>query len=311
MSLDQVRYVHREKCAMHPDGPICSSHWVQHAHVTDFESHLGSFDVKYCTKCKMGLTEPYPSEETVGFLYEEKTSGDFDVIQKGWIDKIKDALARRLLKGISLFPEANRVEYVLDYSCGNARFAALANDFFPHARVDAVDYQENPPALFSPGVFPRMRYFNVQAFGATQQKYDLIILRHVLEHTHHPIELIRFLGSRLKPEGVLYIEVPNLLSGGARIFKNKWKAYYVPRHIFHYTSDSLHHIITSAGLKGEIKRNEMPLMGNMLSILFGFNKSSRFVQFSGILLHPCQLLIETLNSSSTCLNVKARRAGVG
>jgi hypothetical protein len=99
-----------------------------------------------------------------------------------------------------------------------------------------------------------------------------------------------------------------LNAGCARIFKNKWKGYYVPRHIFHYTPDSLRHIITAAGLKGKIEKNEMPLMGNMLSILFGLNKSDPLVQFSGILLFPFQLMIETLSSSSTCLNVKARRA---
>jgi len=308
MSLDQVKYLRREKCAMDPEGPVCSSHWKPHAHVEDFESHLGTFDVNYCTKCQMGLTEPYPSEETTGLLYEGKNSADFDVIQEGWIDKIKDALARRLLKAISPFSDVTQVKNVLDYSCGNARFAALASDVFPQAQVDAVDYQETPPALFASRRFPRMRYFNVTTFAATDQTYDLIILRHVLEHTHHPIDLVRFLGSRLKPTGILYIEVPNLNSGCARFFKNKWKGYYVPRHIFHYTSESLHHIITSAGLEGKIEKNEMPVMGNMLSILFGLNKSNPLVQFSGILLHPFQLLLEALNSSSTCINVKARWA---
>ena len=119
---------------MDPEGPLCSSHWIPHAHVADFESNLGSFDVKYCTKCQMGLTDPYPSEETSGYLYEEKISGDFDVIQRGWIDKIKDILAWRLLKKIAPFPDPKQVRHFLDYSCGNARFAALAHDFFPHRR---------------------------------------------------------------------------------------------------------------------------------------------------------------------------------
>jgi SAM-dependent methyltransferase len=210
------------------------------------------------------------------------------------------------LKKISPFRDASLVGHVLDYSCGNARFAALAHDFFPQAHVDAVDYQKTPPPLISSGHFSRLSYFNVPAFGETKQAYDLIILRHVLEHTHHPIDLVRLLGSRLKPEGTLYIEVPNLDAGCARIFGNKWKGYYVPRHIFHYTRDSLHHIITAAGLEGVIERNEMPLMGNQMAILLGLNKSNPLVQFSGILLHPFQILVETLSSSSTCLNVKAR-----
>jgi len=292
---------------MHPDEPPCSAHWVQRAHVPDFESHAGIFDVKYCAKCKMGLTEPYPSEETSGYLYDEKSTGDFDVIQEGWIDKIKDLLARRLLKEISPFRDGSRIGHVLDYSCGNARFAALAHDFFPQSQVDAVDYQETPPPLVSSGRFSRLRYHDVQAFALTNQLYDLIILRHVLEHTHHPIDLIRFLGARLKPEGVLYIDVPNLDAGCARIFGDRWKGYYVPRHIFHYTKASLHHIITAAGLEGEIEGNEMPLMGNQMAILFGLNKSNALVQFLGVILHPFQLLVEALSSSSTCLSVKARR----
>jgi 2-polyprenyl-3-methyl-5-hydroxy-6-metoxy-1,4-benzoquinol methylase len=293
---------------MDPRGPICSENWQQRAHVADFESGLGSFDVKYCTKCRIGLTQPYPSEETSGYLDETKSSADFDVIQDGWIDRIKDHLARRLLKKISPYRDPAQVGNVLDYSCGNARFAALAHDFFPQARVDAVDYQDTPPAIFATGRFTRMRYQNVVEFGGADQKYDLIILRHVLEHTHHPIDLIRLLGSRLKPKGVLYIEVPNVNSGSARLFGSKWTGYYVPRHIFHYSSDSLQHIITTAGLAGEIEKCEMPLMGNMIAVFLKLKKSNRVVQVGGILLHPFQLLLEAFSRSSTCLSVRAKLA---
>ncbi len=309
MPPNQVDYVHRQKCAINPNGPACSSHWVQHAHVADFESNLGTFDIKYCAKCQVGLTDPYPSEETTGFLYDEKISADFDVIQKGRIDAIKDWLAVRLLKSLSPFSDLGRVLHVLDYSCGNARFATVAQHVFPKAQIDAVDYQEEAPPLLSSQRHPRVQYINVHAFAAMDQKYELIVLRHVLEHTHHPVDLLRLLGSRLKPEGILYVEVPNLRSGCARIFKNKWKGYYVPRHIFHFTSDSLHRVIIDAGLEGKIEKNEMPIMGNMVSILFGVNKSSLWVQLLGILLHPFQLLIETLSGDSTCIHVKARLAG--
>ncbi len=129
----------------------------------------------------------------------------------------------------------------------------------------------------------------------------------MLEHTHRPVELVRFLGSRLTPRGVLYIEVPNLLSGCARVFGNRWKGYYVPRHLFHYTPESLGQILAAAGLQGEIGRNDMPLMGNMLEILLGVRKSSPVVQGLGAVLHPVQLAIERAYGSSTCLNVKARR----
>jgi hypothetical protein len=149
MSLDAIKFVSREKCGMDPKGPPCSSHWKRRVQVEDFESHLGTFEINYCTKCQLGMTEPYPSEETAGYLYSEKTSGDFDVIREGPIEKIKDGLAARLLRKIAPFPDPDRIQNVLDYSCGNARFAALASRIFPRAQVDAVDYQEKPPALIS------------------------------------------------------------------------------------------------------------------------------------------------------------------
>jgi SAM-dependent methyltransferase len=306
MPAGKIDFIRRETCGMDPEGPPCSQFWREHARVPDYESHLGTFDVKLCTRCQMGLTDPYPSEATTGYLYDAKVSGDFDVIQATWIDRIKDVLSRRLLRRLAP-AEPAKILRVLDYSCGNARFAALAHDLFPQAQVDAVDYQEAPPPLIATGRFPRLAYHEVNAFAGLAPGYDLIILRHVLEHTHRPVELVRLLGSKLSPRGVLYIEVPNLFSGGARVFGNKWKGYYVPRHIFHYSAAALHEIVTRAGLEGEIERNEMPLMGNMLEILFGVKKSNPAVQAAGILLHPLQLLIEKANGSSTCLNVKARR----
>jgi len=310
MPDNRIDFVRRTACGMDPAGPPCSQYWRDHARVPDYESHLGTFDVKLCTKCQMGLTDPYPSEATTGYLYDEKITADFDVIQDTWIDRIKDSLARRLLRQIAPADPA-KITRVLDYSCGNARFAAIAHDVFPGARVDAVDYQETPPPLVASGRFPRLAYYEVGKFAGLAPGYDLIILRHVLEHTHRPVELVRMLGSKLSPQGVLYIEVPNLFAGTARVFGNKWKGYYVPRHIFHYSAAALHEILTRAGLEGKIEGNEMPIMGNMLEILFGVNKSNPAVQGAGILLHPLQLLIEKANNSSTCLNVKARRTAEG
>jgi 2-polyprenyl-3-methyl-5-hydroxy-6-metoxy-1,4-benzoquinol methylase len=304
MSLKQVEFVPRTRCALYAEsGEDCSPFWSRKTVTSDFESGLGDFDIKYCSRCQVGFTDPYPTEATSGFLYEEKTSGDFDRIQDSWIDGIKNHLAGGLLKKIAPASDPARVRRFLDYSCGNARFASLAAQLFSGAEIDAVDYQEKPPAIFSTP--QRMRYIQAADFAKMTQRYDLIFLRHVLEHTHRPVELIRLLASRLQPTGVLYIEVPNLRSGCARVFGGKWKGYYAPRHIFHFTRESLAEIIELAGLQGRVEKTEMPLMGNMVAILFGLKKENRLVQFLGILLHPVQLGIEFFSGSSSCLGVRA------
>src|SRR5204863_5133583 len=183
----------------------------------------------------------------------------------------------------------------------NGRFALTAKKVFPDAIVDAVDYQPDaPPLLATPA--NRVNYMDVSDFDNKDRKYDLIILRHVLEHTHHPVELVRKLGNRLTENGILYIEVPNLESGCAKVFKKNWKLYYVPRHIFHYTTSSLADIVSTAGLNATIGRNEQPFMRSTISILTGIKCTGFIIQLFGILLHPVQLLIEKLYGSSTCNN---------
>jgi hypothetical protein len=129
----------------------------------------------------------------------------------------------------------------------------------------------------------------------------------VLEHTHHPVELVKFLSNLLTTEGIIYIEVPNLKSGCAKIFGKYWKGYYVPRHIFHFTKESLNEILRLAGLHGDITDIEMPLMGNTFSIFTGFSKTNISVRFVGVLLHPLQILIDLLLGGSAALYARCRR----
>ena len=194
-----------------------------------------------------------------------------------------------------------KVNAILDYSTGNGRYAVLSAKVFPNAGVDAVDFQDEPPPFIRRNLH-RVHYYGIDTFKGHTQKYDLIILRHVLEHTHYPVELLRNLGERLTPNGTIYVEVPNLESGCAKVFREYWRGYYVPRHIFHFTGDSLAQVINSAGLEGEIHKNEQPFMGNTLAILTGTDVTNSINRFFGILLHPLQLFIESIYHSSTCLH---------
>jgi 2-polyprenyl-3-methyl-5-hydroxy-6-metoxy-1,4-benzoquinol methylase len=300
---DKVEYQTRTTCELRQEAcEDCTAYWHRVVHTKDHETNLGEFDVYYCRRCKLGFTVPYPTEETSGYLYETKETSDFDIVRDSPIDRLKDYLSRRQITRLA--PHSH-VQAVLDFSTGNGRFAVSATKVFPDARVDAVDYQATPPQLLQRQGC-RVNYQNHTAFAGQRQKYDLIILRHVLEHTHHPVQLMKFLSERLAPDGVVYIEVPNLDSGCAKVFGKYWKAYYVPRHIFHYTKDSLAEIVERAGLEAEVGRNETPLMGNTISILTGADKSNVLVQGLGVLLHPIQLAIEALYRSSTCINARCR-----
>lgn len=303
---NRVKFLNRRTCEMKKDhSDNCQKYWKKIIRIKDHESQLGEFDIYFCKRCKLGFTNPYPSEGTSKYLYEAKKCSDFDLIRHSFTDSIKDYLAGRQLRQLAGMTGKSNICAILDYATGNGRFALCAKKIFPSARVDAVDYQADSPGLLVTPAFSA-NYYSTTKFKKINQRYDVIILRHVLEHTHHPIELLKFLKKRLSINGILYIEVPNLDSGCAKIFGKYWKGYYVPRHIFHFTIDSLKEIIEKAGLFADIRKNESPLMGNTISILTGLKSTNIFVQGFGIFLYPFQLSIESLYKSSTCLNARCR-----
>lgn len=298
---DILRLCDKNYCDFKSGNPKgCKPHWVRLLSVPDHETNLGEFDIIYCKECEIGFTNPQPTEKSVHLLYDNKNSSDFDLIKISFIDKIKDFLALRSLKKIS---QNRDIKNVLDFATGNGRFAFLSKKAFPLARIDAVDYQSNPPELLKTRS-ALLSYQSLSEFKWTK-KYDLIFLRHVLEHSHRPVDFLKKLASVLSAKGgVIYIEVPNLNSGCAKFFGRNWKLFYVPRHINHFTKESLRAVCIKAGLNPEIGENEMPLMGNTLAIFFNLDQSNFSVKIAGILLHPIQLLIELCNRSSSCINAK-------
>lgn len=78
--------------------------------------------------------------------------------------------------------------------------------------------------------------------------FDAITLWHSLEHTTDPLDTLRKLVDMLKPGGCLHIAVPNYSSWDAKHYKNFWAGYDVPRHLWHFSSESFGPVSEQLGL---------------------------------------------------------------
>ncbi len=67
-------------------------------------------------------------------------------------------------------------------------------------------------------------------------KYDVIVVNHVLEHFLDPIASLKRLVEHLRPDGVIYIAVPNFLNFSGRQFQNAHTYCFTPRTFKHYCS---------------------------------------------------------------------------
>lgn len=77
---------------------------------------------------------------------------------------------------------------------------------------------------------------------------DAITIWHALEHIANPVELIRECRRVLKNEGFLIVEVPNVASLQARLFKSSWFHLDPPRHITQFSRRGLHALLERSGM---------------------------------------------------------------
>jgi SAM-dependent methyltransferase len=78
-------------------------------------------------------------------------------------------------------------------------------------------------------------------------RFDVVTAFHVLEHLVDPVAVVRRMLDWLAPSGLLIVEVPNAGGLGAALFGRAWSGLELPRHLSHFTPDTLERTIRTAG----------------------------------------------------------------
>ena len=151
---------------------------------------------------------------------------------------------------------------ILDYGCG-------AGDFLQHMQKNGyvvTGMEPNPKA----NEISRKKIGNENVVNCElkdiNKKFDIITLWHVLEHIPNLNEIIVELKNHLNPNGTLIIAVPNHQSFDASYYGEKWAAYDVPRHLWHFNPTSIEKLFNKFGMKIE-NVNPMKLDSFYVSLL--------------------------------------------
>jgi SAM-dependent methyltransferase len=97
----------------------------------------------------------------------------------------------------------------------------------------------------------------MNAVDKLRNKYDFILMSHVLEHFLNPIEALRIITGLLEPDGLLYIEVPSFFTGKVRTPK-----IFTPEHISYFHKHSITNILNICGYE-IVKFKESNYWGNI------------------------------------------------
>jgi 2-polyprenyl-3-methyl-5-hydroxy-6-metoxy-1,4-benzoquinol methylase len=84
--------------------------------------------------------------------------------------------------------------------------------------------------------------------------FDVVTMWHSLEHVHRPLEILREALRLLVPGGKLVVACPNLDSWAFRAFGPSWFALDLPRHLLHFTPQTLAAMLMAGGFRVESVR---------------------------------------------------------
>lgn len=148
---------------------------------------------------------------------------------------------------------------------------------------------------------------------AAADRYDVVILNHVLEHVPDPVGMLREIRARLSPGGCLHVAVPNVGSWDARL--PGWIS-YAPYHLVYFTHASLAQALAHAGFTAAPVGTFEPFSGWTLAVLGTLRgratgSAGRPTQLTGAARHLCRLGMTAAGALLTPVRAVQARAGFG
>ena len=150
-----------------------------------------------------------------------------------------------IIKRLEAFPDF-KFERVLDVGSGDGSQIRVFQKYFPDAYYAAIEPSgTHQAALEKQGVAFLSNDVNSNWTEQVTQPFDLIIMRHVLEHFLDPVEVLRRLRDVLSPDGLLYIAVPDSLNLALPLTDS----FYRVVHTYYFNRHTLRNVLHKAGFE--------------------------------------------------------------
>ncbi len=217
----------------------------------DYESEINYlFKVVKCSSCGFVYTSPRPTLKSLFELFYPDdyicyNSNTNSVSEK--IDSYRKRIQNYSRMKSALRYYKNTDLNILDVGCADGSFLKYINERFG-GRTTGLEPKEK---IASSALKNGLNVIPKTLLNADFEKntFDIVFMFHVLEHLQDPIANISKVNEILKIGGLFVFEIPVIDGIDRKIFKRYWWGYHLPRHLFHFSLESVNRVIEEAGMK--------------------------------------------------------------
>ncbi len=154
------------------------------------------------------------------------------------------ALARseRLAAKLRTLPDLPQAGKLIDIGCGNGAFLRSFGRLFPDWTLTGLEWDDKYRSLVES--IPGVKALLTGRIDEVPGMFDVISLVHSLEHMEDPLALLRRARSKLKPGGILFIQLPYYVENPFELF--------VTDHATHFDRNSAVSLLESAGFSVDL-----------------------------------------------------------
>jgi 2-polyprenyl-3-methyl-5-hydroxy-6-metoxy-1,4-benzoquinol methylase len=230
--------------------PVCKNSTINFAFsARDHAVSHETFEIWRCDNCMLHFTQNIPSKQHIGAYYQSDNYISHSDTRKGLVNHVyhkirKTTLVskRNLIEKITGSDHGN----ILDIGAGTGAFLGTMQKAGWQVTGLEPDEtaKERAQQLYGLNLQPSANFFQLPA-----ESFNAITMWHVLEHVHDLHEYMDQLKKLLKPNGFIFIAVPNYTCYDEKVYKEFWAAYDVPRHLYHFSPDAMIQLLMQHGLK--------------------------------------------------------------
>lgn len=206
------------------------------------------YNVVKCKNCGLVFVNPQPSLTEMREDFAEMYYASLVEKQRKDRERVASYRLRKIMK-------YKKGEKLLDIGCGFGELLKLAKEKgWDVYGLDISKYLKN---YIDKEIANSIYYGELLENKYKSDYFDVIVLGHVLEHMRNPLIVLREINRILKPNGLLFIAVPNVENYIYGIFywllRGKFVPLFivngVPTHLYHFSNATLKNMLEKNGFK--------------------------------------------------------------